>query len=295
VVNVAPRVAVIIPCFNSGDTLPETLAELPLEEIELVVIDDGSTDPQTLDVLRDVEAHGVRVVRTKNGGVAAALMRGFRETSAPYVLGVAADDLVDAATIRALADALDAQDGVAFAYGEVRTFGATDLRKLPAPVTCPWLITVYNQIEPPIVHRRAALEDVGGWQPGVPWDDWHIHCSMLERGHCGVHVPGAVWRYRQRPGSGEFHASTADFDERYRQLRALHPELFLRRRENWRRSPVPILLRAVLAVVDWLPGLGRLRKTQLAELLVVVFWRRDLSAARAMAVLAARRGFRATA
>ena len=47
-----PRVAVVVPCFNDGETLPAALASLRGEEDhELVVVDDGSDDEATLDTL----------------------------------------------------------------------------------------------------------------------------------------------------------------------------------------------------------------------------------------------------
>jgi glycosyltransferase involved in cell wall biosynthesis len=291
----APRVAVLVPCLDCGETLPETIAELPAD-VEIAVIDDGSTDPATLEVLRDLERDGrVRVVRDEHAGVAAALSRGLAETTAPYVVPLGSDDLLDGAAIDALADALDQRPDVSFAYGEVRTFGESDLRKLPAPTPCPWLITLYNHITPPMLYRRTALVAVGGWRPGAGWEDWDMHASLLEGGHRGSHLPGAVHRYRVRPGVGEFQSTVASFDERYGELRAAYPELFRRRWANWRRSPVPLPLRLLLAAIDVAPGLGRLRKTQLAELLVVLLWRNDVRAARAMVRVVAGRGFRATA
>ena len=68
-----PRVAVVVPCFNDGSTLHETLDSLEGQEPhELVVVDDGSTDPETLRVFEQLEERGVRVARRANGGLSAA-------------------------------------------------------------------------------------------------------------------------------------------------------------------------------------------------------------------------------
>ena len=51
-----PRVAVIIPCFNDGLTLRESLASLEDQELcEVVVVNDGSTDPETVAYLTEVD------------------------------------------------------------------------------------------------------------------------------------------------------------------------------------------------------------------------------------------------
>lgn len=69
-----------IPCYNEAETLPKTLADLPkeidgIDEIELLVIDDGSTD-DTAQVARE---HGVHhLVRfNKNKGLAKGFMAGL--------------------------------------------------------------------------------------------------------------------------------------------------------------------------------------------------------------------------
>src|SRR5215211_4377809 len=74
------KLIVQIPCFEEEQTLPATLAELPrevpgIDEVEWLVVDDGSTD-RTIEVAR---AHGVdHIVRlTNNKGLAAAFQAGL--------------------------------------------------------------------------------------------------------------------------------------------------------------------------------------------------------------------------
>src|SRR5436190_12269548 len=103
------RVAVVVPCFNDGATLRETLGSLRDQEAhELVVVDDGSDDPATLETLRALEDEGVRIVRRENGGLSAARMTGVEATAAPYVFPLDADDALAPGALAALADALEA-------------------------------------------------------------------------------------------------------------------------------------------------------------------------------------------
>ncbi len=74
------KLIIQIPCLNEEATLPSTVADLPrqidgIDEIELLVVDDGSTD-RTVEVARE---HGVQhIVRlTNNRGLAAAFQAGL--------------------------------------------------------------------------------------------------------------------------------------------------------------------------------------------------------------------------
>ena len=77
------KLIIQIPCFNEEATLPATVADLPTEidgvdEIEVLVIDDGSAD-RTVKVAGEIGVdHVVRM--TKNSGLAAAFVRGLEES-----------------------------------------------------------------------------------------------------------------------------------------------------------------------------------------------------------------------
>src|SRR5919201_4693258 len=160
-----PRVAVIVPCFNDGATLRETLASFEGQEPhELVVVDDGSNEPETLRVLAELESSGVRVVHRENGGLSAARMTGVDATDAPYVFPLDADDALAPGALAALADALDAEPEAALAWGDVEIHGELEARVEVASSLDPWLLTYLNEIPGTSLVRRAALLDAGGWR-----------------------------------------------------------------------------------------------------------------------------------
>ncbi|WP_395639729.1 glycosyltransferase family 2 protein, partial [Pseudolysinimonas sp.] len=88
------ELSVVIPSYNSADWLPTTLEALAIAldrsgmRAEVVVIDDGSTDP-TVRVLDEI-ARGyrfpLRVVTQRNGGRFLARVRGLREAAADWVM-----------------------------------------------------------------------------------------------------------------------------------------------------------------------------------------------------------------
>src|SRR5438067_5931622 len=95
------KLIIQIPCLNEQDTLPTTLADLPrrvdgFDEVEWLVVDDGSTD-RTIEVAR---AHGVdHIVKlTNNKGLAAGFQAGLDaalKLGADVVVNTDADNQYD--------------------------------------------------------------------------------------------------------------------------------------------------------------------------------------------------------
>lgn len=247
------RVAVVVPCLDDGATLVGTLDSLRDQEPhELVVVDDGSTDPATLAVMARLRAEGVNVISQSNAGLSAARMTGVRSTTAPYVLPLDADDALEPGAIAALGDALDADPGAALAWGDVTIFGDVEYRLAPRRVLDSWWITYANGVPVCSLVRRDALLEAGGWSMGSGYEDWDLWMSFAERGLRGVYIGRPVQRYR-RHGVRMLGETIARRDELVERLRTRHADLFARRRRTWRTSKAPWRARLLLPLVDALP------------------------------------------
>lgn len=248
-----PRVAVVVPCYDDGATLRETLDSLRKEEHhELVVVDDGSTDPATLVTLSELERSGVRIVRRENGGLSAARMTGVAATGAPYVFPLDADDAVAPGALAALADALDADPVAALAWGDIEIWGEIETRITVAGSLDPWKLTYLNDVPVASLLRRTALLDAGGWSMGSGYEDWDLWLSLAERGHRGVYVPVSVLRYRRHPGR-MLDAATRRHGQLYARLRERHSRLFASRRSTRRSSNAPLRTKVFFPLVERLP------------------------------------------
>lgn len=225
------RVAVIVPCFNDGRLVTEAVASAQQspEPVELVVIDDGSTEPETAEVLDRLEAEGVRVVHQANTGLPGARMTGLRETSAPYVFPLDADDLLVGETLPRMADRLDADDALAVCFGDYAEFGGPEdlVRAVPERLD-PFRVAYTNEYPVSALFRRSALEAVGGWKAiRYGYEDWDLWMALVEAGHEGAHVGPGQLTYRRRL-HGERMLTTAKRNHRelYRTLKDRHPALF---------------------------------------------------------------------
>jgi glycosyltransferase involved in cell wall biosynthesis len=266
------RVAVLVACFDDGATIQETIDSLRAEaDIEFVVVDDGSSDPNTLSALERLEREGVRVIRQENAGPSAAWMTGLAATSAPYVMPFSSDDVLLPGGTALLADALDANPDAAVAWGDMKTFGLAAAYRPSVPALDPWLVTYMHCIPAYSLFRRDALIDSGGWQTITASEDWDLWMRMAAQGRTGVHVPRPVYLYRRGAG-GRFRRRGRKYEPFYEELRERNAELFAARAGNRRVSPAPKALKFLQPVVDGLPLIPRLKKMQVSEALTLLFW-----------------------
>ena len=114
-------VSVIIPCYNQGRFLAEAIASATATQhrVEVVVVDDGSTD-DTPSIARQFP---VLYIRQSNRGLAAARNRGLAESSGSFVIFLDADDRLLPGAIDAAARSLAAHPECAMAYGRCIMMG----------------------------------------------------------------------------------------------------------------------------------------------------------------------------
>jgi glycosyltransferase involved in cell wall biosynthesis len=250
---VSVRVAVVVPCFNDGATIRETIASLHDEEPhELVVVDDGSDDASTIAVLGDLEAEGIRILRQENRGLAGARTAGVAATAAPYVQPLDADDLLVPGALSLLADALDRRPEAQLAWGDVAVFGSFEHVVRMADRLDPWYLTYLDELPPTPLLRRAALVESGGWTLADVYEDWDLWLAFAERGWDGVRVPAPTIRYRRT----EPRMSAAGLDrqgELVDLLRSRHPGLWAARAANRRRSDAPLRTKLLFPLLDRAP------------------------------------------
>jgi len=94
VINTTPLVSVIVPTYNSGKYIKETLESVfsqTYSNIEVIVVDDGSAD-DTKEVLEPYMRQ-IKYIHKGNGGPASARNRGIREASGEFIAFLDADDL----------------------------------------------------------------------------------------------------------------------------------------------------------------------------------------------------------
>ena len=90
------EISVVIPVYNTGEMLQETIDSVlsqTYNEFELIIVDDGSTDEVTAEILDRQRDERIRIIHQKNAGVAAARNQGFALAQGKYIAFLDHDDL----------------------------------------------------------------------------------------------------------------------------------------------------------------------------------------------------------
>ena len=255
-------ITVVIPCFNYGRYLAEAVDSALEQEggrPQVIVVDDGSTDAQTLDVLGALP-DGVRVVRRPNGGPAAARNTGAAESDTPFVLMLDADDKLRPHALRLLREPLEREPRAGFAYGLMQYFGDWS-GVLRFPDYDPYRLLYRPIISATSLIRRELYEEVGGFDPEIPgYEDWDFYLGALESGWGGRRVDEVVLLYR-RHGVSRLEADRAAYRRGFAAIRRKRAALYARRRslaaESELGAPARLFYRTYFA---WLPLPARLER-----------------------------------
>ena len=92
-----PRVSIIMPCYNQGQYVAEAVDSVlgqTFHDFEIIIINDGSTDQETISTLESFDRPKCLILHTTNQGLAAARNNGIREARGEYILPLDADDRI---------------------------------------------------------------------------------------------------------------------------------------------------------------------------------------------------------
>jgi glycosyltransferase involved in cell wall biosynthesis len=201
-----PKVSIIIPCFNLGEFLTEAVDSVlaqTCQDFEIVVIDDGSTDRPTNEVLSTLARPKTRVLRAPHAGLAAARNLGIASTSGDYLCALDADDRLEPTFLAKTLAVLDRDPSITFVSAWLRAFGDEQWDWKPDRCDLPTLLWEDTVLTAALV-RRAAIEVVGGYDTAMPEqgdEDWDLWLTLVERGYRGVILPEILFEYRRRRGS----------------------------------------------------------------------------------------------
>jgi glycosyltransferase involved in cell wall biosynthesis len=199
---------VVIPVFDQPRYLRETVASARAsqhDDLEIVVVDDGSTDPRVDEVLGTLDDDVVVVRRLTNGGVAAARNSGIAAASGRFVMPLDGDDLVNPTYVPQALAALQRHPELAYVGCYSQNFGLLDTTYVPVGYVPDLMLFLHTDGRCTKLFDRTAIEAVGGYDEDLlAFEDWDLYLSLAERGFTGDVLPEALFRYRRHRESTVF-------------------------------------------------------------------------------------------
>lgn len=238
-----PVVTVVVPCFNTHQHLPEAIASVRAQTfpgIELLVIDDGSTDPQTLACLASLPPD-IRVVRQENRGLPAARNAGMRMARGRFVMPLDCDDRIEPTMIAACVEAAE-RTGAAYAYAQIALTGdASGIVRKPFNF---FEQLATNHLPYCLLMRRDVWQQVGGYDEAMwqGYEDWELNIRLGAAGFFGVQVPQPLFVYSVSSTGMLNSVSKRRHAGQWRKIRQRHRALYRpaslwRLYRHWRSRP----------------------------------------------------------
>ncbi len=200
----SPLVSVIIPCFNHGQFIEEAIDSAlnqTYKNLEVIVVNDGSTDKFTNELLENYSKERVFVYHIKNSGPSVARNFGISKSHGVFILPLDADDKIAETYTGIAVRCFESDVTLGIVYCKAEFFGE---------ITGEWNLPEYkfpdilidNCIFATAFFRKLDWEKSGGFDEKLAaWEDYDFWLSLIEDKKKIYQIPEVLFFYRQHISS----------------------------------------------------------------------------------------------
>src|SRR5437667_4287817 len=201
------KVSIVIPCYNDGAMLREALASVEQARnanvVEVIIVDDGSSEAETSRILNEAAEAGYCVVHQSNRGQSAARNAGIRFAKGEFILPLDSDNRLRDVYLNEGVFLLKNNPNIGVIYTDAEYVGERTGRWHVKNFNLLSLIRA-NFIDACALYRKKLWEEVGGYDEQMPWmglEDWDFWLRVSSHGGRFVHLPKIGFDYRVRRDS----------------------------------------------------------------------------------------------
>lgn len=201
--QIKPLVSIITSYYNSKEFLKQTVNSVINQTFpywEWIIVDDGSTQKETYEILKSLEAKDsrIKVYHKQNEGLAKGRDYAIKYSTTKYILPLDADDLIDPTYIETLYFTLETNKEASFAFTNSVGFGKYIY--LSNPDFDSERMKTDNHITATSLIRKEKIIELGGYGLAKRYvnEDWHLWLRMLAKGYYPVQVSFYGFWYRRR-------------------------------------------------------------------------------------------------
>ena len=227
-----PLVSVIIPCYNQGLYIEETLNSVfsqTYDNIEIIVINDGSDDLLTTDKLIKLSPDSrIKLLHIENRGVSAARNFAINISLGDYIFPLDADDLILETYLEKAVSILEKNKSIDLVYCRAiyfgERFGEIDLGEYDLKS-----MLCRNQIFNSVLLRKEKFKDIDGYDENfkLGWEDWDFYLRYITDTSQVYKINEILFQYRIKNESRNESLISDRLNLVERQLYQKHINLYL--------------------------------------------------------------------
>jgi glycosyltransferase involved in cell wall biosynthesis len=200
-----PLVSIIIPYYNGGEFLLETISSAisqTYSNVEVVLVDDGSDDPVSIKLFDELNHPMLRKYRTKNQGLPMARNTAISMAFGDFILPLDSDDLVSNEYIEKAICEYGKNNRIGIVYSHAKFFGDVDQY---------WNLPEYNEIDflssncifCSGIFKKSDWKAVGGYKSDMVYglEDYDFWLSLIGLGREVIRLPEIHFFYRKHGDS----------------------------------------------------------------------------------------------
>lgn len=233
------KVSVIIPVYNVkpsyiNDAINSALNQT-YKNIEIIVVNDGSTNEETLEYLKTINNPIINVINQENKGLAEARNTGIRNCSGKYILPLDADDLIAKTYIEKACEIIENISDIGIVYCKANLFGTQTGEWPDKDYKFPDILNS-NCIFCTALFRKSDWEKVGGYKKEMiyGWEDYEFWLSLIEDGAKVYKIPEILFYYRKHETSMVTELYNRKYKYTKKLIRKFHKDLY-KKYENSKR------------------------------------------------------------
>ena len=201
----APKISVLIPAYNEEKNIKSTLdsvyeQDYPKEKIEVIAIDDGSTD-STLEIMESYKDKGLIILNQNHKGKSEALNLGTKHSKNEFIVSIDADSVLDRNCIRELVKPL-ADKGVGATTGTSKVKNNTNILTLFQNIEYHYNNLIRKSFSSVFkngiwffgalaCYRKSVLKKIGYFKTDTLTEDMDIALEIHRQGLRTIHVDNA--------------------------------------------------------------------------------------------------------
>lgn len=198
--------SIVIPYYNMGKYIDEAVNSIKnssYSKKEIIIVNDGSTDPESIKVLEKYKNDNmVEVINIENGGLANARNVGGSVAKGEFIAFLDADDLVEKSFYTKGINILNRFKNVSYVYSWVKYFEGSNAAWTTFDIQLPYLLC-HNMLNANTLIRRLDFIRYGQNRPEMEYgmEDYDMWISLAENDCFGVCIPEFLSYYRVRKNS----------------------------------------------------------------------------------------------